>query len=65
MASEAAGAAADADRKLLGKQLADASLVQARRALNACHVAVLLLDAPRLLTIQQVSRPVAWCGLSE
>lgn len=58
-AQEAAAAAADADRRLLGKQLADASLVQARRALNACHVAVLLLDAPRLLTIQQVSRPAA------
>lgn len=53
-ALEAAAAAADAERRLLGKQLADASLVQARRALNACHVAVLLLDAPRLLTIEQV-----------
>lgn len=47
-------AAGEADGKLLGKQLADASLAQARRALSACHVVVLLLDAPRLLTIQQV-----------
>lgn len=49
-----ASAAVEADGKLLGKQLADASLAQARRALSACHVVVLLLDAPRLLTIQQV-----------
>ncbi|WIA32751.1 hypothetical protein OEZ86_005936 [Tetradesmus obliquus] len=35
------------------KVLADASLLQARRALSAVHVAVLLLDAPRLLTIGQ------------
>jgi hypothetical protein len=34
--------------------LADASLAQAKRALSAVHVAVLLLDAPRLLTVGQV-----------
>jgi hypothetical protein len=34
--------------------LADASLEQAKRALSAVHVAVLLLDAPRLLTVGQV-----------
>ena len=44
----------DAVDVMLGKQLADASLAQARRALGACHVAVLLLDAARLLTIEQV-----------
>jgi hypothetical protein len=38
----------------LPKVLADASLLQAKRALSAVHVAVLLLDAPRLLTIGQV-----------
>ncbi|KAF8067139.1 der [Scenedesmus sp. PABB004] len=37
----------------LAKQLADASLAQARRALGAAHVAVLLLDAPRLLEVGQ------------
>jgi hypothetical protein len=36
------------------KVLADASLAQAKRALSAVHVAVLLLDAPRLLTVGQV-----------
>lgn len=36
------------------KVLADASLAQAKRALSAVHVAVLLLDARRLLTIGQV-----------
>jgi septal ring-binding cell division protein DamX len=51
---EDAAAAAAADDRLLGKQLADASLTQARNALSACHVVVLLLDAPRLLTLQQV-----------
>jgi hypothetical protein len=44
----------DAVDVMLGKQMADASLAQARRALGACHVAVLLLDAARLLTIEQV-----------
>lgn len=53
-AAAAAAAAAAADGRLLGKQLADASLAQARRALSACHVAVLLLDAPRLMVTEQV-----------
>lgn len=43
------------------KVLADASLLQARRALSAVHVAVLLLDAPRLLTIGQVRCCAAHC----
>lgn len=34
--------------------LADASLAQAKRALSAVHVVVLLLDAPRLITLQLV-----------
>lgn len=53
-ADSAAAAAGGGDSRLVGKQLADASLVQARRALGACHVVVLMLDAPRLLTIEQV-----------
>jgi hypothetical protein len=55
-ADASAAAAAAADGRLLGKQLADASLAQARRALSACHVAVLLLDAPRLMVTEQVRR---------
>ncbi|KAF6253477.1 hypothetical protein COO60DRAFT_1643110 [Scenedesmus sp. NREL 46B-D3] len=42
--------------------LADAALAQAKRALSAVHVAVLLLDAPRLLTIGQVCRLVTRLG---
>jgi hypothetical protein len=47
------------------KVLADASLAQAKRALSAVHVAVLLLDAPRLLTIGQVRVAAgSCCGVS-
>lgn len=40
--------------KAIKKKLADASILKAKRALDACHVMVLLLDAPRLLTVKQV-----------
>lgn len=58
-AAAAQASARSPDSRELVKQLADASLVAARRALGACHVAVLLLDAPRLLEIERVRAAAA------
>jgi hypothetical protein len=48
------GSSSSGSSSALTKQLADASLAQAQRALSAAHVALLLLDAPRMLETDRV-----------